>query len=186
VRLQFGGAQGGRERTAIDIASVASGPAPAESTGETEAPDPDDNSSAAATESADFGLFGRDKNRDEPEADDAGPRKPGRLEAMVAKLADTLGAAIEDAATLEVRTYVSSNTNAAAAADRETLAREGDLRAFTRIRIDGDMDVILPQVDGKIDTQLWELHLEFVKQAQQARAQTLETVLSALSKLTQL
>jgi hypothetical protein len=188
VRLQFGGAEGGRERAAIDISSVAFGPAsgPAESTGETEDPGPDNDGPAAGAGSEDFGLFGRDKNRGQPEAGDEAPRKPGRLEAMVAKLADTLGSAIEDAATLEVRTYVSSNANAAAAADRETLAREGDLRAFTRIEIDGDVDVIVPQVDGKIDTQLWELHLELVKQAQQARAQTLETVLSALSGLMKL
>ena len=61
------------------------------------------------------------------------------------------------------------------------LAREGELRAFTRIRIDGDMDVIVPQTDGALDMKLWELHLELVKQAQQARAHTLETVLSVVS-----
>lgn len=143
-------------------------------------------SSPNTAEDLSFGLFGRGKDKvdDGDHSDgDGPPREPGRFEAMMSKLASTLSAAIEDAATLEVRTYVSDNANAAAAADRDTLQRDGDLRAFTRIKIDGDIDTIVPYTDGELDKQLWELHLQLVAQAQQARTQTLQTVLSAFSGL---
>ena len=87
---------------------------------------------------------------------------------------------------LEVRTYVSGNTSAAANATRDTLAADGDLRAFTRVLIDGDTDVIVPERDGAVDTQLWNLHLELVKQAQAHRSEMIKTVLSSISGLIKL
>lgn len=128
-----------------------------------------------------YGLFRRDKP--EAEVEPGAEPKPSAFQSFAHRVLDTLGKAIDDAVTLEVRTYVSSNASAAAAADRDTLARDGDLRAFTRIRIDGDMDVIVPERDGEIDRALWELHLELVKQAQAARAETIKTLLSAAASL---
>lgn len=142
---------------------------------------------AAGLESLSFGFFG---GKDKPKADEeesaapAAEEKPGVIRSFVDKVVSTLGRVIDDATTLEVRTYVSSDARAAAGTDRETLAKTGDLRAFTRIRIDGDMDVIVPENDGVVDTQLWSLHVELVKQAQQNRAELLKAVLSSLSSLT--
>lgn len=185
VRLSLDTGAGGRARESIELSTIASGSTPTAAA--TLASVPADASSAPDTaEDLSFGLFGRGKDKvdDVDHSDgDAPPREPGRFEAMMSKLASTLSAAIEDVATLEVRTYVSSNANAAAAADRDTLHRDGDLRAFTRIKIDGDIDTIVPYTDGELDKQLWELHLQLVAQAQQARAQTLQTVLSAFSGL---
>lgn len=131
-----------------------------------------------------FGFWGGE-DKAEPKAEEV-EAKPGMFQGFVAKVIGTLGKAVEDAMTLEVRTYVSSNTGAAAAVDRETLAREGDLRAFTRIMIDGDIDVIVPERDGAVDTTLWNLHVEVVKQAQAARAETLKIVMSSISGLIKL
>lgn len=167
VRLVLADAgQPGSLRESIHVSST---PAPA-----VPAPTP-------ASAAVDYGLFSRkDKDEAAPEPEDGEP-KPNAFEAFVSKVIGTLAKAVDDAMTLEVRTYVSSNTSAAAAVDRATLAREGDLRAFTRIAADGDLDVIVPEREGGIDTELWNLHLEMVKQAQAARAATLETVLSVAS-----
>ena len=191
VRLCLDEGGESRERESIDLTRVgatdlpdAVPEVPARSDPDTDADGPRETTFDAV----DYGLFNR-KREDSGEAESGGdeakgaPRQPGRFEALVGKIANTLGNAVEDFTTLEVRTYVSSNTNAAAAADRETLATEGDLRAFTRIRIDGDMDVIVPQSEGKVDEELWNMHLEFVKQAQEVRAQTLKTVLALFSTL---
>lgn len=72
---------------------------------------------------------------------------------------------------VEVRTYVSRNAN----------AQENELRALTRISSDGSTDVIIPQSDGNTDTELWDLHLRSVAQAQSARTETLKALLSAMS-----
>jgi hypothetical protein len=83
---------------------------------------------------------------------------------------------------VEVRTYVSADARAAAALDRATLAREGDLRAFTRVEPDGSMDVIVQPRDAAADPALWNLHLELVKQAQAARVETIKAVLASTSR----
>ncbi|EDM74920.1 hypothetical protein PPSIR1_20789 [Plesiocystis pacifica SIR-1] len=146
-----------------------------------------------------FGWFGKGKEDEgegrpaaNPESgeDEQPPPAPhesrGTISGFVNRMAEALSGAVEDAMTLEVRTYVSADPSAAASVDRKTLAEQGDLRAFTRIRIDGDLDVVVPQRDGGIDKELWELHLQMVQQAQETRAQTIQTVLTALGNLTKL
>ena len=48
---------------------------------------------------------------------------------------------------------------------------------------DGDTLVILPEVDGEVDTDLWGAHMQIVQQAQANRAEFLRTVVSAASNL---
>ncbi len=69
----------------------------------------------------------------------------------------------------------------AGVADPAGVAANAELRAFTRMEIDGDIDVIVPQRDGEIDAKLWKLHVEMVKQAQAARAELIATVVSTVS-----
>lgn len=129
----------------------------------------------------DFSIWGGgepDKAKDQPAAVES---TPGVLQRFATKVFGTLSKAVEDAMTLEVRTYVSSNAGTAAAADRATLYQQGDLRAFTRIMIDGDIDAIVPEREGIIDTALWNLHMELCKQAQANRTEMIKTVLSSLS-----
>ena len=54
------------------------------------------------------------------------------------------------------------------------------LRAWTRIKVDGDIDACVPQVDGQVDTALWALHVELVKQAQPPRAEMIKMMLAPL------
>lgn len=101
---------------------------------------------------------------------------------FVNQLMTTLSVAVENAATLEVRTFVSDELDAVAkSGGKVALSEVGQLRAYTRIALDGDIDVCAPSTDGRLDSELWALHLDMVKQAQQHRTELIKTVFGALS-----
>jgi hypothetical protein len=182
VRLPFGDAahpEKARARGAIDVSLFSSAAAAPAATAASEIV----AAAAPTAEEVHFGLLGG--GNDKPKAE-GGAAPPGMFQGFVGQVIGTLGKAVEDAMTLEVRTYVSSKPLTAAAVDRAALARDGDLRAFTRIEIDGDVDAVVPERDGAIDTALWSLHVELVKQAQAARAETIKMVLSSISGLIKL
>ena len=147
---------------------------------ETEMPGP----ASAPEEVASFGLFGGRSDTSEAPADDAPAQ--GTFGRFIDKAVSALGDMLEDVTTVEVRTYVSDNPSVAADPDQADLAVAAELRAFTRMAIDGDTEIIIPTRDGVLDTELWELHCETVKQAQEARTQTLQTLISVLSGLVKL
>jgi hypothetical protein len=92
-----------------------------------------------------------------------------------------LSRALDDAASLEVSTYVSDDlSNVRYESGRFTGAR---LRALTRIKIDGDTLVCVPETDGEVDTELWRIHLDMLQLAQTSRADLLRTVVSAATGL---
>jgi hypothetical protein len=112
---------------------------------------------------------------------DIGANIGGGVKRFVDKLGDFLSNALENAASLEVKTYVSDNM-----ADVKFESGQftgANLRALTRIKIDGDTDICVPEVDGEIDTDLWQVHIDMVKQAQESRTELLKTVVSAASGL---
>ncbi|MCA9685823.1 MAG: hypothetical protein KC457_26845, partial [Myxococcales bacterium] len=181
VCLRF--AEPGVVRERIEISSTPTSATPSVDAPEASAETSSEEPTPGPAGAVDFGWFGGSKSDDDDAAGESGERTPskGAFAGALEKVTSTLGRVLEDATTLEVRTYVSANPGLAAAADRQTLAQDGDLRAFTRIAIDGDMDVIIPQRDGAIDRELWELHLQLVKQAQEARARTLEVIVAAFT-----
>lgn len=98
---------------------------------------------------------------------------------MVDKLGEFLTKALEDATSLEVKTFVSGNI---AEVRFEGGGFSGaNLRAMTYIKIDGDTLICVPEVDGEVDTALWRIHLDAVQQAQASRAELLKTVVSAVA-----
>ncbi|WP_428264809.1 hypothetical protein [Haliangium sp.] len=112
--------------------------------------------------------------------------EPGMLARFGAKVTKTLADVVGDAATLEVKTYVSrdlaAHTDNAAGDEAHEAARH--LRAYTRCDLDGDTEVYVPvDGNGKVDQALWTLHMEMVKQAQKHRRDLIKTVLSLLSPL---
>ncbi|MCG8418154.1 MAG: hypothetical protein MJE77_09460 [Proteobacteria bacterium] len=120
-----------------------------------------------------YGIFSRDKDGDDP----------GLLGRLANRVSETLGKAIADAMTLEVRTYVSRDVGSAVGQDSDLASSDHtQLRAYTRCKLDGDTDVCVPlQGDGdQVDEQLWSLHTEMVKQAQAHRAEMIKMVLSAV------
>jgi len=98
---------------------------------------------------------------------------------FVQKLGQVLEAAIDDATTLEVSTYVSDDMTKVTGDIKST----AKLRAITRINIDGDTVVCVPEKEGEIDKDLWAIHIDMVQQAQTNRAALIETAVSAITDL---
>ncbi len=86
-------------------------------------------------------------------------------------------------APLEVSTYTSQDLEGVRyAAERFSGAR---LRLQTRIDINGDAQLVLPQEKGEVDPALWNYHMEMVRQAQASRLELLKTlVLRPAGRLT--
>jgi len=57
------------------------------------------------------------------------------------------------------------------------------LRALTRVNMDGDTLVCVPERGGQVDDTLWTIHTDMVQRAQAYRAELLKAVLSAASGL---
>jgi hypothetical protein len=106
------------------------------------------------------------------------------LQDFVAKLGVFLGKALVEATSLEVSTYVSEDMGAVRYADGRFTGAQ--LRALTRIGIDGDTLVCVPETGGELDAELWRIHVEMVQQAQASRSELLKTVVSAASGMVDL
>jgi hypothetical protein len=107
------------------------------------------------------------------------------LQQFMGKLGDFLGKALDEATSLEVSTYVSE--------DMENVRYESGrftggarLRAITRIEIDGDTLICVPETEGEVDTAVWGIHMDMVQQAQASRAELLKTVVSAATGMVEL
>ncbi|MBN1874763.1 MAG: hypothetical protein JXA33_11080 [Anaerolineae bacterium] len=106
------------------------------------------------------------------------------LKQAVAKFASDLADKVQSFATdiseLEVRTYTTGPDNIKVLIDKDlgTLASEGKitLRAYSQIGFDGDTVICVPEENGVVDKQLWELHQSIVNQALTNRA----TMISAI------
>jgi len=103
------------------------------------------------------------------------------LRNLVSRLSEFLGKALDDAASLEIATYVSENLESVHYQNgRFNGAR---LRALTHIKVDGDTLVCVPEDEGVVDTDLWRIHLEMMQQAQASRAELLKTAVEAVTGL---
>lgn len=101
---------------------------------------------------------------------------------FIQKLGDYLSAALDDATSLEVRTYVSEDIGAVTY-EKGAFGGSARLRAMTRVNIDGDSLVCVPETAGELDTSVWAVHLDMLRQAQDSRAELLKTIVSAASGL---
>jgi len=106
------------------------------------------------------------------------------LKNFTSELATALGKAADDISSLEVATYSSDNLEAVKY-DYATqkLAGQIKLRALTRIAFDGDMQVCVPEKDNAIDREVWQVHLEMVKEAQANRVQFLQAMAEMAARL---
>ncbi len=109
-----------------------------------------------------------------------------RLTNAVSQFADNLGRTllkvIDDASTLQVSTYVIDEMPAKLGVEIPVGAR---LSAFTSIKIDGDTQVIVPSGSGRINQELWAIHVDMVEQAQTNRAEMMKAAASAAAGLLQ-
>jgi hypothetical protein len=104
------------------------------------------------------------------------------VQAFAEKLVRTLSAAVEDTPTLEVVTYVSRDL-----ADLKVEAggnvAGAELRAWTRIKLDGEMQTAVPERPDEADRALLDLHLRLVEQAQANRAELIQAAAASVAGL---
>lgn len=139
----------------------------------------------AAPPDESFGLFSREgkAEADVAGAEAKGAALSGTLRDFVDKLGAYMSSALDDATSLEVSTYVSDNLGTVTY-EAGKFTGSARLRALTRVKIDGDTLVCVPQdEDGQVDTALWQIHLDMVRQAQEARSELMKTLVSAASNL---
>lgn len=98
------------------------------------------------------------------------------------KLSGFLSSAIDNAVTLQVSTYTSNNMDSVVV--RAGTVSGASLRALTVLQIDGDIKQVVPvDANNQVDTGLWQVHLDMVREAQKSRADLLQTAVSAVSGL---
>ncbi len=110
---------------------------------------------------------------------EAGRQLSNSIQDFARKVGKVLEKAVDDTTTLEVSTYVSEDMSQVTRDMRAT----AKLRAFTRIRMDGDTEVCVPERGREIDEVLWAIHLDMVQQAQANRAEMLKTAVAAATGL---
>ncbi len=167
---------------AIVISGVAAAQEPAPAAPAESAPSP-----AAAAEpgaAPAIGSYGIGDWFGKKEEEDGKPAEPGPLQRFVTRLGDTLNRALEDATSLEVTTWVADDLGNAKFEGGKMVGAE--LRALTRVALDGDTVVCLPQKDGEVDKEVWEIHMQMVKQAQETRAELMKTLVQAATSLSSL
>lgn len=139
---------------------------------------------ASATHGPNFGLGDFFKKEAEPVAAGTVPVVPAgglndSLTKLVSKLSDYLSKALDDVTSLEVSTFSADDMkNVGYEAGKFTNAQ---LRAVTRISLDGDTLVCVPEKDGEVDLAVWNIHLEMVKTAQFTRAELVKTIIGAVT-----
>jgi hypothetical protein len=106
-----------------------------------------------------------------------------QLREFINKVGTYLSEALDDASSLEISTYVAEDLTGAKFDNKTKSMTNAELRAFTRINIDGDTVVCLPKKDGEVDREVWDIHMEMVKQAQESRTEFMKTVVSAATSL---
>ncbi|MDM8531375.1 C25 family cysteine peptidase [Anaerolineales bacterium HSG25] len=170
------------ERTVIEV-GTGSAPASTEEAPSADSSFSSDDSDTSEQPKADesFGFFSGSDDRSEVatvdnQAQDEG--EGGLVAAMketVEKLSAKLADAVDDLTSLEVMTYVSEDlekTNQLSVFGKKKI-QKADLRAMTRIALDGDIINLVPKKETeegtKIDQELWHTHVEMVRLAQTNR-----------------
>lgn len=105
------------------------------------------------------------------------------VQELIRKLLDTLNEVVDDLTSLEVKTYVSRDIGSVTYDAKLRDFTNADLRAMTRIQLDGDTLNVVPERSGQIDEKLWAIHEAMVVQAQANRAEMLKTAVSLLGSL---
>jgi hypothetical protein len=102
------------------------------------------------------------------------------LRSFTDQLAEALGKAAREIATLEVETYTTEDLPGVAGGSGENAT----LRALTRINFDGDIQLYVPEgASGGVDEALWQIHADMVKEAQANRAEFLQAMAEMATNL---
>ena len=105
----------------------------------------------------------------------------GAIRLYIDRLVDILDKVLKDDASLEVSTYSSQDPGSVRFAEQTFSGAR--LRLLTRIDVNGDTQMVLPEESEAVDPALWGYHMELVRQAQASRLELLKTLVSAASDL---
>jgi hypothetical protein len=103
------------------------------------------------------------------------------LQLYISRLVDVLEKSLHAGEPLEVSTYVSQDIEGVRYAAQTF--KGARLRLLTRIEINGDTHMVMPEESGAVDPALWSYHMDMVRQAQAGRLELLKTLVSAASGL---
>lgn len=127
----------------------------------------------ASTAVVDYGLIDFGQARD---------RLAAALQQVADKIGTALQKAVDDLTSLEVSTFVSDDMEQVQYADGK-FTGPVKMRAMTRVNIDGDTLVCVPEQDGGIDQVLWTIHSDTVARSQTHRTELIQMTISAASAL---
>ena len=103
---------------------------------------------------------------------------------LVRTVAQTIQSALSDAVSLRVVTYTSENLDTVTLdPDHGNFTGSARMRAVSRLSVDGDTLLCLPEEYGEVDERIWAIHSEAVAHAQAYRADLIKSVLSATAGL---
>lgn len=110
------------------------------------------------------------------------------IEKFAKDLAGKAESFVDDISTLEVRTFTTPSAEITTLAGGEldlsdpTLARQLQLRAYTKIDFDCDTTICLPvDANDQVDRSVWDMHQTMVMQALKTRETMLKSMGSALT-----
>jgi hypothetical protein len=106
------------------------------------------------------------------------------LKQFAGSMGQALKRAVDDTSSLDVATYVSEDLASVRYLNGQ-FTGPVELRAITRISLDGDILVCVPREAGAIDQELWAIHSDMVARAQAHRTEMLKTAMSAATGLLQ-
>ena len=104
----------------------------------------------------------------------------GAMQGLVERLTQVVERALAGDKTLEVLTYTSDDMGAV---KKESMEEAATLRAITRIKPDGDVEVCVPSAEGGIDETLLAVHSDAVERAQANRTELIGAAFGAVSGL---
>jgi len=103
------------------------------------------------------------------------------LEKMVGRIGATMEKVVEGLTTVEVATYTSDNLDNVEFKDGQFTGAK--LRARTRLGMDGKTVNLVPERDGKVEEDLWAVHMASVDKAVLNRSEMIKLAANAASSL---
>ena len=101
----------------------------------------------------------------------------------IGNFAGQVAAGLSDLASLDVRTYAAPEFSEVRYDPQSQTVQGAELRAFTHISFDGDIDQCVPLLQTPEDQALWQRHIEGVRLAQQNRAEFMRSMAELAVKL---
>lgn len=104
------------------------------------------------------------------------------VERLSARVADALNRLADPAATIQVRTFTSTDLASLSTADSPPAERAA-LHALSQISADGSIDTYVAEQPGSGDQRLWARHLDAVQRAYAGRVDALKTLAELLASM---